>query len=269
MFFLGAVTRQELDVDRAAISRNTGLLGFVPTGTDGDGETPGYYILCPILRFRWGRYGERWEEPYRAFADLAARAGAHLPLAARQLVPYAPADPASWWLAYMWWSNPPTEDDLRAPDGVDRNARVIWAEPFLDAATVIETSGLLVPQTPQTSQTPKKTAGKKPVKRHRRPRNIPTNRQLDAYAIYLRVKTFEATGAELGISKEAARKLVRKAEKLTNTTARSAWAQQLPTDSRGQVMIPDDRETDNRRKRFDDEDEVEGEFDDGFDDDDS
>jgi hypothetical protein len=139
MFFLGAMTQDEVNADREHMKASAEILAFVPLGVDhGLARTPGFWIVAPLRRHRWGRWAEPWEAPFNRFQELASRAGAMLPLAERERIPFPPADPVGWWLCYMWWQSPPTEEDLRAPDGVTRNTRVIWAEPFLESAIAIE-----------------------------------------------------------------------------------------------------------------------------------
>jgi hypothetical protein len=145
LFFLFAVTPEERDADPGRINEWAECLGFVPLGDDAGAGTPGYYIFGPLRRFRLGRWAERWEEPFKAFAELAAQAGAVLPVRVRDTIKYAPADPTAWWLAFMWSRKPPSANDLRPPDGKLHNTRVVWAEPFLEAADIIERSGLWTP----------------------------------------------------------------------------------------------------------------------------
>lgn len=142
LFFLSALTRDEWNADREQIDKIAGCLGYIPLEEEGKDGAPGYYIFGPLYRNRCGRRTERWEEPFERFEELAAKAGASLPLAARQRIPFEPAEPVMWWLAYMWWEKPPSKDDLIPPDGVTKKTRVIWPEPFLQSAEVIERGGL-------------------------------------------------------------------------------------------------------------------------------
>ncbi len=137
LFVLSAYTDDEKNA-AAGLDEVESYLGFVPLGEYRPEGTLGYAIYATIVRIRWGRAAGRWEEPYDCFRDLAARAGAFLPEAARLTVRFAPAEPVSWWLAYMWWQNPPDAETLAAPDGITKARRVIWAQPFLESAQRVE-----------------------------------------------------------------------------------------------------------------------------------
>lgn len=156
VFFLFALTGDERNAEREQIDKVAGCLGFVPLGEGAKEATPGYYIFGPVYKNRFGQWVERWEEPYETFRDLAARAGAALPANVRDRIAYPPAGPITWWLAFMWWWKPPTAHDLLLPAGKLRKLRVIWSEPFLEAAEVIERGGLCMPR---AAKTPTDVAG--------------------------------------------------------------------------------------------------------------
>lgn len=140
-FSLWAVTWDE-SRNKSELEDKLRCIGIVcwPRPTDGfHGDDPAaYYIYGPTRRHRNCAWDEHWTEALDCFEALAARAGACLPLWARNKIPYEPFDPASWWLAFMWHQNPPSAS-LLATDWQDR---MVWLQPFLDAAKIIETSGL-------------------------------------------------------------------------------------------------------------------------------
>lgn len=150
LFFLGAFTYDEL-IAEPQIYEVAGCLGCVPLDDSGGGG--GEWLVCEngLQRVDGGLGGGggrcyyilaknqgRLAQPYSVFSNLAARAGAFLPITAKQKIPFLPVGPVSTWLAYMWSCRPPTDEDLAAPDGVTCHQRVIWGEPFLEAAEIIE-----------------------------------------------------------------------------------------------------------------------------------
>ena len=85
--------------------------------------------------------------------------------------------------------------------------------------------------------------GKASKRRKRKPRTVPTSKQFKALALRLEGLSFDEIGKRLGISQEAARKRVLRAEKIHNVSGRSVRAtQDVPTDRRGQGLIEDGRE---------------------------
>jgi len=84
---------------------------------------------------------------------------------------------------------------------------------------------------------------KAPKRRKRKRRETPTAKQLEAQALRLRGLSFKEIGEQLGITQEAARKHVLRAEEILKGNGRSARASQnLPSDPRGQDRIEDHRE---------------------------
>lgn len=148
IFCLYAFTGEEVDADQKQIRKNGELLGAIPLGKKRAGVQT-YWIYGTIRRLRWGRWTKLWKKPCDEFKALAARAGAFLPPRVRKQIPVAPAGPVAWWLAYMWWQKPPTEEDLKLPEERPFGGRPIWAEPFLESAEAIERGGLCGDMRPQ------------------------------------------------------------------------------------------------------------------------
>jgi len=48
----------------------------------------------------------------KRFRELAALAGAALARSIRDSIPVTPPDALSWWLATLWWSNPPLQEEV-------------------------------------------------------------------------------------------------------------------------------------------------------------
>lgn len=149
LFFLGGFTYDEIIAEQQTYEV-AGCVGVVPLDEGGGG---GEWLVCEngLRRVADGLGGGgsrcyyifaknkgRFAQPYSVFKALAARAGAFLPLTAKQKVPGDPADPVSLWLAYMWSCNPPSDEYLAVPEGVTHDHRVIWSNPFLTAVEIIE-----------------------------------------------------------------------------------------------------------------------------------
>lgn len=111
--------------------------GLQPVRGGYGGNGHGYYIF--------GRSSSHYASAYQAFRSLAAKAGASLPREARESILVLPCSPHSRWLAYMWWQNPPSEEDLTPPDGVNILCRPIWSAPFFQSIEAIEQGGLCTP----------------------------------------------------------------------------------------------------------------------------
>lgn len=142
LFGLCALTRAEYDTDRTNVDRDCGYVGFVPVGNNKTGATPGYMIFGPKYRKWWLRQRKVANRSFPLFCSLAARAGASLPLRLRKTIPFEPADPTAWWLAFLWWRKPPSEADLLPLKGKKRASRIIWDSPFLESIEAIETAQL-------------------------------------------------------------------------------------------------------------------------------
>lgn len=69
-----------------------------------------------------------------------------------------------------------------------------------------------------------------------------TDRDREAWTAYARLHTFTAVGDSLGISRQAATKLIESAERKINaaTNRRSARTQALPTGGRGESLVTDE-----------------------------
>jgi hypothetical protein len=104
-----------------------------------------YIIMAPRRASRALPPGEEGDEPSEAFKRLAARAGTYLPAIVRDAIPYAPSEPVSSWLAFMYWSNPPTKRRLLPFGRKSWDRRTVWFNPFLDAAEAIVRGKLLKP----------------------------------------------------------------------------------------------------------------------------
>lgn len=74
----------------------------------------------------------------KRFEELASIAGAALPRSIRDAIPVAPHNAHSWWLATMWWSKPPSQQELN-----ERGYRAIWCSPFEDSIETIERCNLV------------------------------------------------------------------------------------------------------------------------------
>ncbi|GEM_PF-2684489 len=121
LFFLAAFTDAELRADWENLGGTKdssilppGTICFLPTGPGNEKEpySSGYWILGTTRRHRFGKWEEEWTEPLDCFQAIAAKAGAALPLQARKIIPFEPCGSVAWWLAYMWWQQPPSEEDL-------------------------------------------------------------------------------------------------------------------------------------------------------------
>ena len=82
---------------------------------------------------------ERAKAAWEFFEPLAARAGAHLPSAMRQALPYEPADGESWWFNVLWWLHAPDEWEVNSQK---QQRRLVSMSPFDDSARAIELCGL-------------------------------------------------------------------------------------------------------------------------------
>ena len=142
-FFLVGFTNEEFTAHRDGIEDVFRYVAYVPLGEYVSGRhTPGYSIYAPVRRNRFMRWTETWTEPFERFYELASLAGASLPLKVREAIPFQPGTPAGLWLGFMWWQNPPSEEDLSPPDPEGNTNRVIWYNPFLDSADRIQRSRL-------------------------------------------------------------------------------------------------------------------------------
>lgn len=162
IFYLIAFTKEEWNNIRDILDPGWRQLGFALLGEHPVKGAEGYHIFAPIRRWRLGRWAERWEDACICYENLAARAGASLPLHVRKQIPYEPAHPASWWLTYMWLAKPPSKDDLFINENKPNDCRIIWNSPFFDSITAIEEGGLLVnePKIKKESlRQPQSTAG--------------------------------------------------------------------------------------------------------------
>ena len=156
---LEAMTRDEYDARMEGKYKTAvlGVAGYVPVSED-DSEAP-WWIVATVggqmlmesveaESVRDGYTGPRLDrlgnpeiyfalerEAWDVYEQLIVYAGGHLPAAVRSAMPCQPVDPASWWLSTMWYSKPPSQEDLAAPP---KKLRVIWLHPFLDAAQTIE-----------------------------------------------------------------------------------------------------------------------------------
>jgi len=81
--------------------------------------------------------------------------------------------------------------------------------------------------------------GKKKARKRRKsePRTEPTARQLEAWAAYIDLGSYEAAGRKLGITKSAAYKLVKAAKAAIDRRGRSVHTQSLPEGMRGNVNV--------------------------------
>jgi hypothetical protein len=100
-------------------------------------------ILAPCTALRKLSSGKELDMRAEKFRRLAARAGACLPAIVRDAIPCAPSDPVDLWLAFMLASKPPSRKALLPTNSKRWGRRAITYRPFLDAAEVIERSGLL------------------------------------------------------------------------------------------------------------------------------
>lgn len=137
-FSLIGMTQEQVDTNRELLVGEFEVLGFVPLGKGDNGNTPGYWIFGPLRRVRFGKRAEHWEEPFKCFEESAGKAGAFLSLKDREQIPFPPAVPVAWWLSYMWWRKPPSEEDLLPPNDKPHDCSLIWSEPFLESSEMIE-----------------------------------------------------------------------------------------------------------------------------------
>lgn len=128
-------------------TRQGELIGLVPLNEEGSG----YAIVAlrvgeghgPIAEWHRQLIADgipivaRAETALERFRELAAMAGAALPRSIRDTIPVAPHGAMAWWLATMWWSNPPSAEDLAR-----KGFRSIWCSPFEDAIETIERCNL-------------------------------------------------------------------------------------------------------------------------------
>ena len=68
-------------------------------------------------------------------------------------------------------------------------------------------------------------------------REVPTPRQQEAYALYLRGHSYAAIGESLGITNQAVGKLVNQAKAIMEHKSRSVKTRRLPSDRRGQESV--------------------------------
>ncbi len=140
-FFLAAYTREEWHAEEEQLlGAGYELLGSVPLAEDEEtGRATVYCIAAQTRLLRWDRWTEERGEFFDVFKQLAAKAGASLPLAVREQVPVEPAHPVSWWLSFMWCKKPPSDEELSLPLGERGNwLRLFSVSPFLDSVEVIE-----------------------------------------------------------------------------------------------------------------------------------
>ncbi len=84
------------------------------------------------------------------FKQLSSLAGASLPVVIRDSIrevvsPGAePLNPLEWWIAFLWFHNPPEAKTLDLADELTDGHRAIWDDPFLASIEAIERCGLHV-----------------------------------------------------------------------------------------------------------------------------
>jgi DNA-binding CsgD family transcriptional regulator len=103
------------------------------------------------------------------------------------------------------------------------------------------------PEATLTLPSPRKQDGSKTKgpRRRRAKREKPTDREVRAYALSLQGKTYTEIASQMGISRQGATVLVKKAKAILWSRGRSGRAlQSLPVDRRGQHTIADRRSTD-------------------------
>ena len=71
----------------------------------------------------------------KRFRELAALAGAALARSIRDSIPVTPPDALSWWLATLWWSNPPLQEEVSKKE---QCLRLVSHDPFQDSIRLIE-----------------------------------------------------------------------------------------------------------------------------------
>ena len=96
-----------------------------------------YHIVAP--GYEQGSLAPRQlDDCAELFKSLAARGGAMLPLSIRNAIQREPAYPVDWWLAFLWWSNPPSDEDLEIDFTRGKNSRVVVPQPFFASIEAIE-----------------------------------------------------------------------------------------------------------------------------------
>lgn len=148
-FAFWAVTfaeRRVAERDREPWAQPSALLGCVPLDEEGEN---GYAIV--VLRPGEGSSPAAKEErrliakgvpidvaseaAFKRFRELAALAGAALPRSIRDSIPVTPPDALSWWLATLWWSNPPLQEEVSKKE---QCLRLVSHDPFQDSIRLIE-----------------------------------------------------------------------------------------------------------------------------------
>ena len=108
---------------------------------------------------------------------------------------------------------------------------------MVDALLGDEGSAKLIVSVPEK---PRATSRQQSPKRKRQilSRTILTAKERAAWLAYERFSSYSAVGRELGISRQAATKLVKKAHDIENIRSRSIRVTQtLPTGSRGEELV--------------------------------
>lgn len=87
----------------------------------------------------------------------------------------------------------------------------------------------------QLGKSPSGAAKSRRRRRKLGPREVPTQKELEAYKLHQDGHTYKDIGESLGISHQAAFTRVKRAKKILNAKGRSVRTQALPHDKRGQV----------------------------------
>lgn len=151
-------------------------VGYLP-GLATDSQH-GLFVYAPVVRFAFGHCPFYWPEPSARFSRLAAKAGSALPPQVRTSLDLEPASPVDAWLLFMWSRKSPAEKEEVLTTG-NNEWRIIWDQPFLDAADAIQTGGLLLDHGGEGLAQDDEHQATRPKKRRGRPRDPEPERKRD------------------------------------------------------------------------------------------
>lgn len=160
-FCIIGLTGDEVEIHMTStVSKLWGILGTSSLDdnfcTFNDVYGDDFIYFGSLVDYPYSRPTKIQQLPFYTFKDIASKAGAHLPLHLRQMIPHHPSDAVSWWLNFICSECMPggTNFTPLSDEGsmVGRGLLTEYATPFMTSINALEKSGLLVNEELQLEQ---------------------------------------------------------------------------------------------------------------------